>query len=155
MNSKIGRVALGLAALAAAVVLFVLLRQHEEAGKSPYERFAVDEGGSVSTPAQNGKGRGAEKAGDGGSRPAVPTIVVKDGAPVGGVAELEYEAGDQVRFRVRSDAPDELHVHGYDIERELPAGRTVAVAFPASIEGIFEAELHESDTQIAELRIEP
>jgi hypothetical protein len=87
--------------------------------------------------------------------PAVPTIVVRNGEPVGGMEELEYDAGEQVRFRVQSDAADEVHVHGYDVEEEVPAGGAVTLSFPAEIEGIFEVELHESETQIAELRVNP
>lgn len=90
-----------------------------------------------------------------GGKAAVTTIVARNGEPVGGVAELEYDAGEQVRFRVQSDAADEVHVHGYDIEEEIPAGGSATLSFPADIEGIFEVELHESETQIAELRVNP
>jgi hypothetical protein len=86
---------------------------------------------------------------------AVPTIVVKNGEPVGGVQELEYSAGDEIRFRVSSNQADEVHVHGYDVEEEIPAGGSARLAFPADIEGIFEVELHGSETQIAELRVNP
>jgi len=88
-------------------------------------------------------------------KPAVETIVVRNGAPVDGVAELEFDAGEQVRFRVRSNVADEVHVHGYDVEEEVPAGGTATFSFPADIEGIFEVELHESEQQIAELRVNP
>ncbi len=87
--------------------------------------------------------------------PTLPTIVIRDGEPVSGVEELEYDAGDQVRFRVSSNRADEVHVHGYDVEEEIPAGGTVTLSFPAEIEGIFEVELHESEIQIAELRVNP
>jgi major membrane immunogen (membrane-anchored lipoprotein) len=86
---------------------------------------------------------------------AVETIVVRDGKPVGGVQQLEYDAGEQVRFAVRSDAADEVHVHGYDVTERLPAGQAVRISFPAEIEGIFEVELHGSEMQIAELRVNP
>jgi hypothetical protein len=85
----------------------------------------------------------------------LPTIVVKGGEPVGGVAELEFDAGDEVRFKVESDVADEVHVHGYDISEEVPAGGTVSFDFPADIEGIFEVELEERVEQIAELRVNP
>jgi hypothetical protein len=88
-------------------------------------------------------------------KPAVETIVVRDGAPVGGVAELEYDAGEEVRFRVRSNTADEIHVHGYDVTKEVPVGGTVTVSFPAELEGIYEAELHGSGEQIAEIRVNP
>jgi len=87
--------------------------------------------------------------------PAPPTIVVRDGRPVGGVRELSFDAGEQVRFRVRSDVADEIHVHGYGLTADVAAGKAAAFAFPADIEGIFEVESHESGEQIAELRIEP
>jgi hypothetical protein len=86
---------------------------------------------------------------------AVPTIVVKNGEPVGGVQELEYSAGDQVRFKVDSDVADEIHVHGYDLMKDVPAGGSVSFSFPAEIEGIFEVELESRKEQIAELRVNP
>ncbi|MGC1851585.1 MAG: hypothetical protein WA687_04010 [Solirubrobacterales bacterium] len=109
-----------------------------------------DEGGSNTTTAVEEKT--APKA---PPKPAIETIVIRNGEPVGGVQELEYDAGEQIRFRVRSDRADEVHVHGYDIEQEIPAGGTATLSFPADIEGIFEVELHESEAQIAELRVNP
>jgi hypothetical protein len=85
----------------------------------------------------------------------VPTIVVRDGEPVGGVQELEYSAGEEIRFRVSSDAAEEIHVHGYDLSQNVPAGGTVEFDFPAELEGIYEAELEELGVQIIELRINP
>ncbi|HWM64424.1 MAG TPA: hypothetical protein VNP96_10605 [Solirubrobacterales bacterium] len=87
--------------------------------------------------------------------PATPTIVVRGGKPVGGVTELDYEAGEQVRFTVRSNTADEVHIHGYDVSKEIPAGGSATISFPADIEGIFEGELHGSGEQIVELRVEP
>lgn len=89
------------------------------------------------------------------AKPATPTIAVRNGEPVGGVQELEYSAGDEIRFRVSSNQADEVHVHGYDVEKEIPAGGSATLSFPADIEGIFEVELHGSETQIAELRVNP
>lgn len=83
------------------------------------------------------------------------TIVVKNGEPVGGVQELEYGAGEQVRFKVDSDVADEVHVHGYDLMKDVAAGGSVSFSFPAEIEGIFEVELEEHGEQIAELRVNP
>lgn len=69
--------------------------------------------------------------------------------------ELEYKKGETVRFRVRHSAPEEVHVHGYDISRELEAGKTETISFKATIEGIFEIELEQSGTPIASLKVEP
>ncbi|HEU4462404.1 MAG TPA: hypothetical protein VFR75_07420 [Solirubrobacterales bacterium] len=86
---------------------------------------------------------------------AAPTIEVRDGEPVGGVQTLEFDAGEEVRFRVSSDAAEEIHVHGYDIAKDVPAGGTIDFDFPAELEGIYEVELEELGVQIAELRINP
>lgn len=98
-------------------------------------------------------GEGEAAAGGGGGD--VPTIEVRDGEPVGGVQTLEYSAGDEVRFRVSSDAAEEIHVHGYDIAKEVPAGGTIELDFPADLEGIYEVELEGLGVEIAELRVNP
>jgi len=144
-SSPVGRVALGIAVVVAAVVLLIVLKDDDGGDKAS--------GGATTTAEQAGSGPNDKTTQP--SEPSIPTVVVKDGQPVGGVEELTFEAGEQIRFEVRSDTEDEVHVHGYDIEKEIGPGRTARFDFPASIEGVFEAELHESGEQIAELRIEP
>jgi len=73
----------------------------------------------------------------------------------GKVTEIEVKEGQTVRFRVTSDEDEEIHVHGYDIEEEVPAGETINVSFPATITGIFEIEFHHSEEQIGSLRVDP
>jgi hypothetical protein len=107
----------------------------------------------TTAPGNGSSQEGKKPSGDG--RPSIETIVVRDGEPVGGIAELEYDAGEQVRFRVSSNEADEVHVHGYDVGEEILAGGTATISFPADIEGIFEVELHGSEKQIAELRVNP
>ena len=81
----------------------------------------------------------------------VTTIVVKNGEPVGGIAQLTYNKGEEVRFKVDSDVSDEVHMHGYDIMKDVKAGGSVSFDFPATIEGVFEAELEGRKEQILEL----
>jgi hypothetical protein len=85
----------------------------------------------------------------------VTTIVIKDGKPVGGIAQLTYNKGEQVRFKVDSDVSDEVHMHGYDIMKDVKAGGSVSFDFPATIEGVFEAELEGRKEQILELTVNP
>jgi hypothetical protein len=73
----------------------------------------------------------------------------------GKVTKLKATEGETVRFRVRSDTDEEIHVHAYDIEREVPAGKTITVSFKATITGIVEIEFHGSEEQIGELTVEP
>jgi hypothetical protein len=73
----------------------------------------------------------------------------------GRVTKLNATEGETARFRVRSDTDEEIHVHAYDITRDIPAGKTVNVAFKATITGIVEIEFHGSGEQIGELTVEP
>jgi len=85
----------------------------------------------------------------------VTTIVIKHGEPVGGIAQLTYNKGEEVRFKVDSDVSDEVHMHGYDIMKDVKAGGSVSFDFPATIEGVFEAELEGRKEQILELTVNP
>jgi hypothetical protein len=86
---------------------------------------------------------------------AVPTVVVRGGKPQGGVKRLTFAKGEQIAFRVRSDVADEIHVHGYDVKREVPAGGTVTFSFRGTIDGIFVVELEGRGVQIASLEVTP
>jgi hypothetical protein len=99
------------------------------------------------------------KSDDSGSKTkateGVTTIVIKNGKPVGGIAQLTYNEGEEVRFKVDSDVSDEVHMHGYDIMKDVKAGGSVSFDFPATIEGVFEAELEGRKEQILELTVNP
>ena len=143
MNSNVARVALGIAAVAVAVLLLIVVK---------------DDGGgevSTSTPATTTAMSDATASPPPTAGNGIPTIVVRGGKPVGGVKDLSFDAGDRVRFAVESDVADEIHVHGYDISKDVEAGGTVSFDFPASIEGVFEAELEERKQPIAELTVNP
>ena len=71
------------------------------------------------------------------------------------VVKIEVNKGDTVRFRARSPQDDEVHVHGYDLKKDLPANTTVSMSFKATIDGIFEIEFENQGKQIASLRVNP
>lgn len=78
-------------------------------------------------------------------------IVVSHGKVSPDPGRTEIEKGRTVELRVRSDRADTLHVHGYDKEARLPAGKTVTLTFTADRSGLFEAETHESDLLLTQL----
>ncbi len=87
--------------------------------------------------------------------PEVEVVRFRDGKVVGGLAKLRFEKGETVRFAVRSDIAEEVHVHGYDVSKDVSAGGTARFAFKADIEGIFEIELEGAHIQLAQLRVDP
>jgi ABC-type glycerol-3-phosphate transport system substrate-binding protein len=75
------------------------------------------------------------------NEPVTIRVVVKGGKPVGGIQRATVEKGQKVAIVVHSDVADEVHVHGYDLKKDVAAGTTVRIVFPAAIVGEFEAEL--------------
>ena len=67
-----------------------------------------------------------------GPRPKPPLLTADSGKTV------RAKKGEVVRFRARSKSAEELHVHGYDVLRPLPAGRTVTVRFRVKLEGVYD-----------------
>ena len=137
-------------ALAIAVVAIVVLADSSEDDAEPGQAAATATPTATATP--------EEPASETATPTPTPTPTPRPQPPLltaGKVAELEFTEGETIRFRVRSDEPEEIHVHCYDITRDVPAGRTINVSFKADITGICEVEFHGSGEPIAELRVEP
>jgi hypothetical protein len=126
MNSNAMRAVLGVAVIVIAVVLLVVLKGNSGSNEK----------------SSNASGK-------------IPTIVVRHGEPVDGIRQLTYNRGETIRFEVESDVSDEVHVHGYDIMKDVKAGGSVVFDFPATLEGVFEAELEHRGEQIVELTVNP
>ena len=126
MRNPVARVFVGLAALAAVVVLFVVLGGGDDSSNDARTTQTQPAAGATVT---TGQGQANPKP----KKPATPRVVVVGGKPRGGVERLSYDRGDRVQFTVTSDVADEVHVHGYDISRDVPAGGSVRFSFPARL----------------------
>jgi hypothetical protein len=148
VRTPAARIAVGLVTVAAVVALFIVFAGGDDDGDSKSSTTAAQTqtqttGTTDTTPSEEPEAAADEQ------------ITVRDGKPVGGVKELSYNNGDRIRFVVTSDTADEIHVHGYDIAKDVPAGGSVRFGFPAKLEGVFEVELENRKQQIAELRVSP
>lgn len=143
-----GKQRLGLIALAVALaaVAFVVARPADDEDE-PAPAVATE-----AQPAETGTAGEPPRAEPG---PAVERIRVQGGEPVGGVREISVRRGDTVQITVTSDAPQHVHLHGYDLIRDAAPGTPARFRFEARLEGIFEIELEGPGVQIAELRVEP
>jgi heme/copper-type cytochrome/quinol oxidase subunit 2 len=86
---------------------------------------------------------------------APPVVLVRGANPVGGIKKLTFNKGDRARFVVDSDVADEVHVHGYDLMRDVTPGKPLTFSFAATKDGIFEIELEGRKRQIASLQVQP
>jgi FtsP/CotA-like multicopper oxidase with cupredoxin domain len=69
--------------------------------------------------------------------------------------EIEVRQGDRVTLRLRSQESTEVHLHGYDLEEEVPQGEVATLSFEADLTGRFEIEDHESETTLGVLLVQP
>ena len=139
----------GLLAIAAviAVAAFVVLRSGDDDGGDSRK---------ATTPASNEAPSGSSRPRQAEPPPPRATrIRVRAGKPVGGVEDIRAEKGETVRFTITADAPEEVHLHGYDISRPVGPGRPARFRFEADIEGIFEIELENSAVPVGNLRVSP
>jgi FtsP/CotA-like multicopper oxidase with cupredoxin domain len=91
---------------------------------------------------------------------SVTRIRIQDGQVVGGAKTIEVTKGEPVRLVVAADAPDDIHVHGYDIEKSVEPGAPARFNFKANLEGVFEVESHVAedagrDPLVARLVVNP
>jgi hypothetical protein len=132
------------------IVAIFLLADSSEDDSEPSQAAAT----ATPTPTPTPEESGEETA----TATPTPTPTPKPLPPLltsGKVTELDFTEGQTVRFRVRSDAADHVHVHGYDLMEDVEPGKTTTMSFKATITGIFEVELEDAGEEIGRLKVEP
>jgi len=89
------------------------------------------------------------------SEAKVITVNVVKGIPQGGIQRPTVKRGDKVVLVVRTDSGEAVHLHGYNIEKEVVPGKAVRLPFTANIAGRFEVELHPTDALLAVIEVQP
>jgi hypothetical protein len=178
--SGVQRAGIVLGGLAVLLIVFVVLRGGDDSGgdSSSSSASGTASQSATTTTAQStaaqstaSTGTGETETGDDSgsetgststststSTPAVPasqTVTVVNGQPQGGVKTVTFKKGDQAVLKVNSDTADEIHVHGYDLKKDVEKGGSVTFSFKATIDGRFEVELENAGTQIANLEVTP
>jgi heme/copper-type cytochrome/quinol oxidase subunit 2 len=87
--------------------------------------------------------------------PARIEITVRGGTPVDGVRRITVAKGRRVVLIVTSDVADHVHVHGYDLMRDVAPGRPARIPFPATIVGTVEVELEDRGVPLATVTTKP
>jgi hypothetical protein len=68
---------------------------------------------------------------------------------------IQVSQGDRVSINAQSDTAQEVHVHGYDVFVNVPAGGERTRVLRADAPGVFEVELEGSHRLIFELEVRP
>jgi FtsP/CotA-like multicopper oxidase with cupredoxin domain len=128
--SRNQRIGLVVGALLVAVVAFVVAQPGDDDKPS---KSSKKSGGATSKDVQTD------------TEPPATKISVKGGVLVGDAKTIRVAKNDTVRIVVSSDVPDEIHLHGYDIEKEAAPGKPARFKFKADAEGAFELESHAAE----------
>jgi FtsP/CotA-like multicopper oxidase with cupredoxin domain len=157
--SRTQRVGLVVVAVVVAVVAFAIARPGDDDDNGS-EQAAQTTPAQTETGTANGTANTQTETEPPPPRPEISRIRIRGGAAVGGVQRVQATKGDTVRIVVRSNAPDELHLHGYDIYENAGPGQPGRFVFRADIEGIFELESHVAEDAgknplLARLVVEP
>jgi hypothetical protein len=72
-----------------------------------------------------------------------------------GLTRISVPRGRQVVLVVTGKPGAEIHLHGYDVLRRIPARGPARIPFRATIPGRFEIELEDEGRQIADLSVQP
>lgn len=144
-NQRVGVIAAAAVLIGAA---FVLLRPTEEAdGPDAPPAPAAQSEAAPSTRMQRAEAKPRP--------PRVEEVRIRDGRAAEGARTLSFRSGETARIDFTTNAPSEIHLHGYDIERRVTPGKTTKVRFRADIEGIFELEDHDSGQELASVKVSP
>jgi FtsP/CotA-like multicopper oxidase with cupredoxin domain len=135
--SRNQRIVLVVGALVVAVVAFIVAQPGDDDDSTPPSNAS-----QTQTPADDGTDTTTETQPEAPAEPPVTRISVKGGVISGDVKSIEVAKGDTVRIVVSSDVEDEIHLHGYDIEKEAGPGKPARFEFKADVEGAFELESH-------------
>lgn len=133
------------AALALAAVLFVVLRPDGGSEAQP---------GTTTAP-RTAPGPPQQPPPPSPPPPAQVRLVVRNGEPVGGVRKVTISKGRRVVLVVTSDVADEVHLHGYNLKRDVTPGRTTRLPFTATIVGTVEVELESHSLPLARITTNP
>jgi hypothetical protein len=117
-------------------------------------------GGSDTPPERSSTPPATEQPGQSPSLNAEPPagevieISIVDGRVEPALDRVEVARGESVRIVVSSDVPDEVHLHGYDLEAAVTPDEDAVIEFVADQTGLFELETHESGLVLLQLQVQ-
>jgi hypothetical protein len=67
---------------------------------------------------------------------------------------VRVSRGEKVRIQVEADHAEEVHVHGYDLKKDVAPGKPAVIEFTADAPGVFEVELEQAKLPLFELQVQ-
>lgn len=87
------------------------------------------------------------------SGPVTIDVTIANGKVTPPATTYNVSVGATVTITVTSDAAETVHVHGYEIEKDIVAGTKTVITFVADKTGRYEVETHVIEATIATLNV--
>jgi hypothetical protein len=142
------------AALVVAGGLFLVLRPNDDEGETAATTTATTTTTTTTTDVTEPSVPPPPRP-QGPPPPAQVRINVRGGKPVGGVRRVTVGEGRRVVLIVTSDVADHVHLHGYNVFRDVAPGMPARLAFRATIVGTVEVELEDLRVPLARITTQP
>jgi hypothetical protein len=143
------------AALVVAGGLFLVLRPNDDEGETAATTTAATTTTTTTTTDVTEPSVPPPPRPQGPPPPAQVRINVRGGKPVGGVRRVTVGEGRRVVLIVTSDVADHVHLHGYNVFRDVAPGMPARLAFRATIVGTVEVELEDRHVPLARITTQP
>jgi plastocyanin len=120
-------------------------------GDDPTVQATSSTGGSSSTSSSSSSSSGSSTTSSSGRTLEVTITGRKvDPAPT----TVPLAVGQSLTLTVTSDHDDVLHIHGFDIEKDLKAGQPTTVTVTGKDPGVFEVETHETELRLLKIAVQ-
>ena len=68
-------------------------------------------------------------------------------------ARVDLAPGSRLRLVITVDHDDEVHVHGFEVEREVKAGTPVTIDLTGGEPGLYEVETHHPSLRLLQVLV--
>jgi plastocyanin len=68
-------------------------------------------------------------------------------------ATVDLAVGEKLTLTVTSDHADQLHIHGFEIEKDLVAGEPLSVTVTGDQPGVYEVETHHPELRLLKIAV--
>jgi plastocyanin len=111
-------------------------------------------GGSTDAPAAQGSSAGAASSGSSSAPGRTLRVTITGRTVTPAPSQVDVKPGQTLTLVVTSDHDDELHAHGFEVEKELKAGVPTTLVLRTDLPGVYEVETHHPPLRLLSVAVQ-